>query len=176
MTESAAPADTPRPQRGFRSPPGAPERLRAQTPPLDVRLSRARMVLLRRGDNRFGWLALSVAVSVGLLAVAGMPADARADAVVLLVPRIAAQLPARLESGPDGPVVSTGHAGLADIVENELVCLQQDGRPLAWYRVLRTGDGTRHRPGALAIRRDDASPVGLSATALPVPDPSGSGG
>jgi len=175
MTDSAGPLPKPRPTRRSRSAPPTPARLPSRDPSLDVRLSRARMVLLRRGEDRFGWLALCVAVSVGMLAVTGMPADARADGVVLLVPRIAAHIPARLESGPEGPVVSAGDADLADLVENELVCLQQDGRPLAWYRVLRTGGQVRHRRGTLAIRLDDAQPPTLAATAWPVPNPAGSG-
>lgn len=175
MTDSPGPLSKSLPRRHTRSTHRTPSRALSLNQPLEVRLSRARMVLLRRGEERFGWLALCVAISVGLLAVTGMPADARADGVVLLVPRIAAHIPARLDPGPEGPVVSAGDAALGDLVENELVCLQQDGRPLAWYRVLRTGGNARHRRGALAIRSDDAPPRTLAATALPVPNPFGSG-
>ena len=164
--------------------PGRPSlaslRARPRPAPLAVRLARARMVLLRRREDPFGWLSLCVVLVLGTAGLAAAPGPALAGGTapetLLLVPRTGARLPVDPRVASRGTEVTAQGRILEELVENDLVCIQEGDRPLAWYRVLRLGGSGPVRPGALFLDDGRSGPaIGaagpVTAVALPVSPP-----
>ncbi len=162
-------------------PSAAPNRRRPA--PLATRLARARMVLLRRRDDPFGWLSLCLVLVLGGAGLAAVPGhalagDARSE-TLLLVPRTGVRLAVDLRPGAAGPEATTRGPVPDDLAANDLVCIQEGARPLAWYRVLHTGAAGPVRAGALILgpgmsARDAGAGEPVTVVALPVAPP-GSG-
>lgn len=153
---------------------------RSRPVPLSVRLARARMVLLRRREDPFGWLSLCLFLVLSAAALAAVPGPAFAAGAVpealLLVPRTGTRLPVEVHTHSGGLQVTALRRVLEELVENDLVCIQERERPLSWYRVLRLGGSGPVHPGALLLDGRASGPVPgaeglLTAVALPVAPP-----
>jgi hypothetical protein len=138
------------------------------------------MVLLRRREDPFGWLSLCLVLVLAAAALAAAPGPALAAGAgpqaLLLVPRTGTRLPVNLRPDSGGLHVTAHRRVLEALVENDLVCIQQGERPLAWYRVLHLGASRSVRPGALLLDGRTADPVNgaegiLTALALPAAPP-----